>query len=274
MGPMGAVASPGRHVMNAEGDYPRRGGRLRRLIDLTRRDERTVVGWLEDDFHHFGVTIVHDASHVVNVAMAAPRRPYTTCAGAGLPLRALIGAPLLARASDIGRWIDMRLQCTHVFDLAGLTLAHAWAGRAHRRYEATVEDRENLGSDPVEGRRLGPGKAELLLNGARVLAWDLDGQVITGPAEWAGQSLTTGFRERTEAIEIGPAEHATVLRRAVMVAGGRTALPPLPRDRSRPAVCHTYQPGQREIAERMANSRRNWETSSEGMLSQVEETPR
>ena len=39
--------------------YPRIGGRLRRRIDLRREGDGAAVGWLEDDFHHFGVTIEH-----------------------------------------------------------------------------------------------------------------------------------------------------------------------------------------------------------------------
>lgn len=40
--------------------FPRTGGRLRRLFDLRQADERTVVGWIEGDFHHFGITLTHE----------------------------------------------------------------------------------------------------------------------------------------------------------------------------------------------------------------------
>ena len=68
-------------------NYRNRGGRARRLIDLQRWDNRTVVGWLEDDFHHFGVTVMHQEGHVVDVAVAAPRHPYSTCPGSASALR-------------------------------------------------------------------------------------------------------------------------------------------------------------------------------------------
>ncbi len=129
-------------------------GRYRRLIDLRRQDDRTAVGWMEDDFHHFGVTVVHDGGVVVDVRAMAVRYPWTTCPGATEPLKALVGKPLVSRSSDIGGLIDMRVQCTHLFDLAGLVLAHAARGGDHRRYEVTVLDRAvtRLGADGIRRR--------------------------------------------------------------------------------------------------------------------------
>jgi len=80
----------------------------RRLIDLHCTDDATVTAWLEDDFHHFGVTVIHDGKAIVDIHAAAPRYPWTTCPGALHELRALIGKPLVRRASDIGRLLQMR----------------------------------------------------------------------------------------------------------------------------------------------------------------------
>ena len=91
--------------------------------------------------------------------------------------------PLLKRSSDIGEIIDMRLQCTHVFDLAGLVLSHAAAGREHRRDDAVVTDRTILAWEEHDRRLLGKGHAELFQDGALVMAWDIDKRVITGPDE-------------------------------------------------------------------------------------------
>src|SRR5690554_4658629 len=111
-------------------------GRMRRLIDLRCDDAHTAVGWLEDDFHHFGVTIKHDGNRVTGARMTAERYPWETCPGAAHPLKAIVGKPLISRASDIGRLLEMRQQCTHVFDLTGLVLAQAKKGHHQRRYEA------------------------------------------------------------------------------------------------------------------------------------------
>ena len=250
------------------------GGRFRRLIDLARRDERTVVGWLEDEVHHFGVTIIHDETQVVDVAVATVRFPYTTCGAAGAPFRKVIGAPLTERATDIGQVVDMRIQCTHLYDLAALLVAFAASGRRRRRYEAVVDDRPFVGLNPVGRRVMGEGKARLQQDGVDVLCWQIDGQTVTGPGEWAGWPLMDGFRRRSEMLEIERAEQAFVMRRAIMVANGRTAARyPLPRDRGWPGVCHTFQPHVREYAERIEGMRKNYAASSDGMLAHVRETP-
>ena len=201
--------------------------------------------------------------------METPRHPYTTCASSGLPLQALVGAPLFERASDVGRWLDMRLQCTHVFDLAGLALAHAAAGRTHRWYRTIVDDRPIVELHSSGRRTLGAGRALLLQDGAEVLCWAIDRHEITGPGEWAGQSLNKGFRARTETLAVEVAEQATVLRRAIMVAGGRSAdrdAALLPRENTKPAVCHTYQPAQRHQAEWITDSVRDWSGAQENLL--------
>ena len=114
-----------------------------------------------------------------------------------------------------------------MFDMAGLVMAHAALGRDHRRYEATTSDREIVAWEAGHRRLLGSGTARLEMDGDLVLEWQIDRREITGPGDWAGQSLTEGFRERTEAMPIEQAEHATVLRRAVMIASGRTLDPDL-----------------------------------------------
>ena len=249
--------------------FPRFDGQAHRAIDIHAPSADRVIAWLEDDFHHFGVRIVHDGELVTSVCMETPRHPYTTCASSGGPLRALVGAPLVQRASDIGRWIDMRQQCTHVFDLAGLALAHASAERTHRRYQTRVDDRRVVELSASGRRSLGAGRAVLLQDGAEVLAWDIDRQAITGPADWAGQSLNKGFRARTETLDVELAEHATILRRAIMVAGGRSAdrdAALLPRENNKPAVCHTYQPSQRPHAQWISDSVRDWSGGQEELL--------
>jgi hypothetical protein len=261
----------------AMGDtYPRLGGVARRLIDLRVHDAGHCVGWLEDDFHHFGVTIAHDSATITKVSVRSVRYPYSACPMADRALDGLISKPLVLRATDVGLMVAMRIQCTHMFDLAGLVIAHAAAGRQHRRYEAVTTDREIVGWEPGRRRLLGPGRAMLARDGVPVLEWSIDHRMITGPHTWRGQSLTAGFRERTEAMPIEDAECATVLRRAVMVAGGRSLDPDLfatARDRGQSGVCHSYLEENRDTAVRIVGSTLNYEASIDGMLSHLDEVP-
>ena len=253
-------------------------GRLRRLIDLRCEDENTAVAWLEDDFHHFGVTLIHDGHTVRDVRGAALRYPWSSCPGATAPLSALIGQPLIHRASDVGKRLEMRLQCTHLFDLVGLALAQAALRREHRRYEIIVEDPQIMAWDEVRDRpsSLGPSTATLSRDGAEVMHWELQGQTITAPAAYAGQSLQRGFREWTEAMPEQEAEYATVLRRAVMVSFGRLMQMgrfPTAACVGMPAACHSYQPGQRERALNTSHLQKDYARSGEGMLSQLARIP-
>ena len=250
-------------------------GFLRRAIDLRRMDPQTVVGWLEDDFHHFCVCIVHDGHTIRRVETQARRYPWSTCPGAELALQALVGQPLVSRVSDIGNLIEMRQQCTHLFDLAGLVSAHAAGQREHRRYEVIVNDREVLKVDPTLGipLALGPGRAVLFQDGNEVLRWTLEDQHISAPLNNAGQSLQRGFREWTEQMPEDEAEHATVLRRAIMVGAGRL----MNLDRfdtadqlGRPAVCYSFQHARSAQAHPMTESRYDYSQRLELPLSDLD----
>ncbi|MET0377970.1 MAG: DUF2889 domain-containing protein [Spongiibacteraceae bacterium] len=250
--------------------FPRFSGRGRRQIDLKKWDANTVVGWLEDDFHHFGVTVKHDGHFVTDVHMSSPRTPWSTCGGASEPLKALIGKPLISRSSEIGKLIEMRLQCTHVYDLTGLVLAHAASGREHRRYHVICLDRALI---PHEGQRtladFGPGRIELYRDDELVMWWDIERDFISAPAAAAGQSLQQGFRQWTETMPLQEAEYATIMRRAMLVAGGRS----MDHDdylngaaMEQPPLCHSFQPEQRDYAWRHYGNTQNYEDTPEQML--------
>lgn len=257
-------------------DYPRSGGCLRRVIDLRREADGAAVGWLEDDFHHFGLTIEQSDGIISDVRVIAARAPFTTCSAAGDGLRGMIGHTVALRSTEVGRMVPMRWQCTHMFDLAGLVMALLASGRAHRRYEAIVDDRDIAAWEQGHRRLLARGTAKLLRDGKQVLYWQIDGRAITGPEDWAGQQLVDGFRERTERMGLDAAEDATVLRRAVMVAAGRTLDPdlyPTARDRGQSGVCYTFQEENRDFGVRIFGNTLNYEKSNEEMLARADERP-
>ena len=240
-------------------------GIFRRQIDLRNSDERTAVGWLEDEFHHFGVTLVHDGVHVRDVRIAAPRPPWTTCAGAVEPLRQLIGRPLVARSSDVASFVDVRLQCTHLFDLASLLVAHAHGRREDLRYHGTVRRLDALEPGAPDASR----RATLYRNGEAVLWWNLEDERIRAPAPYAGRTIHFGFRAWTEQRPIEEAERALVLRRIAFASNGRRI--PIEHLANAAAlgqgpVCHTFQPGRREVALPTPRSRRRFDHREADML--------
>jgi len=83
----------------------------RRRIRLVRLDPTTVWGGLEDDFHHFEVTLTHDNAVVTGVTMEARRWPWATCPAAGENLDKLVGMPLSDRCTAVAATGDSRSRC-------------------------------------------------------------------------------------------------------------------------------------------------------------------
>jgi hypothetical protein len=116
-------------------------GAYRRRIRLVVAEPGVVEGGLEDDFHHFTVTLRHDGERVIAAEAGAKRWPWTTCPDAAEPLRAIAGMELSPRCLAIGEHADPRMNCTHMFDLAGLAVAHAARGGpvgTTRQYDVEV----------------------------------------------------------------------------------------------------------------------------------------
>ena len=93
-----------------------------------------VVSELEDDFHHFVVTLRHDGEQrrvvrerVAPVAVVdVSRRGRCRCAQ-------LAGMPLSRRFTAAGQWTDPKQNCTHQFDTACHAITHAAWGRDDAR---------------------------------------------------------------------------------------------------------------------------------------------
>lgn len=247
-------------------------GIYRRQIDLDAPDAHTVVGWLEDESHHFGLTLEHDDTHIRALRMAAPRYPWTTCADAGQPLQALVGTPLVARAAQLAAATDMRQQCTHLFDLASLMVAHAHAGRGHRRYHGTVEPLAAIRAGAPDGWL----RATLRCDDAIVLQWDLHDDRIMAPERYAGRRIYHRFRNWTDTLGAEEAEQALVLRRVAFVSNGRRIMIEhlgSAAELGQHAVCHSFQPMHREHAVPIPNSRRRYDAAPDDMLAHVRQKP-
>jgi len=220
----------------------------RRRIRIVTVARGCVVSALEDDFHHFVVTLEHDEAVVTACRAEAHRWPWSTCPDAGAVLAELVGMPLAPRFTAVASVTDPRRNCTHQLDAATLAITHATSGRSRRQYDAEIPVPD------AEGRAC----HRLWVDGTLDLAWTLragDGPVdLRAPfsaAPWKG-----GFMRWADAtLEPDAAERAIVLRRASDIGMGRNmqsvldgyttaeALAPI-----MAGVCFTMQPSEMPIA--------------------------
>jgi hypothetical protein len=240
-------------------------GPYRRRIRTVSIDRGVVEGALEDDFHHFEVTLRHDGKHVTGVEARSRRWPWSTCPDAAAHLRPIEGMPLSTRCTAIAGVADPRMNCTHQFDLAGLCVTHAARGDERRQYDAEVPAAVDDVTEP-----------RLWRDGELVLAWTLswrDGtrRLVDSPpydeAPWRGGF----FRWADDSLDPDAAEAAIVLRRACEIGMGRgmdleavdsaAELGPL-----MGPVCYTMQPTVAPVAFRNRGSIRDFARHPDALL--------
>jgi hypothetical protein len=239
-------------------------GVYRRAFLLVAQEGR-VVADMEDDFHRFRVVVEHDRERVTRVGAETRRVPWTECAGAAAKLRSLEGMPLSRRHSAAGRYADPRVNCTHLFDVATLAIAHAAAGRTRRRYDVEIPD-----------RRDGRTQARLARDGAPLLAWEVEGAKVLAPDPYTGLDLGgIAFLLWTEKrLDPELAEAALLLRRACFISMGRLRDLDAAADASAyvglaPGSCHTFTPGVAERALRVRGATLEFSEHPEQLLADV-----
>jgi hypothetical protein len=238
-------------------------GCFRRAIRLAAPHPRRVDAAVEDEPHAFSLTLEHDGQRVTALRAHAERFPLTTCPGAVEPLQAVVGAPLTEATLTLKRHADPRRNCTHLFDLAALAVAHAARGVAcERRYDIEIPDEI--------GRRT---EARLLRDGNCVLRWQLAEGRIESPAPFTGQPVLGGFtRWASTTLEGELLEHALMLARGYFVAlsrlydmdaaGAGRAI-----DHAMPTgACHSYSAEVVQDAWRVVGSRRDFSTTPDLLL--------
>lgn len=173
-------------------------------------DVRSVLAELEDDFHHFLVTLEHAGGLVTGISHTTIRYPWSLCPTAGGQLQGLVGTPLKCELRAALAQGDIRMNCTHLFDLACLAVTAAARGIVRRRYDIAVN-------------MLNPAQrtATLARDDGFHLAWKIQGSEITDPVLFAGIGLKRGFVDwAADTLALDEAEAAILLRRAVFVSGG------------------------------------------------------
>jgi len=230
---------------------------LTRRVRLAPRPGHITAG-LEDDMHRFHLRLWHNAGAITRVEAEAIRHPWTACPGAAPFLAGELAGKALADVAAL----PAPEHCTHLRDLAILAAAHA-GDRADTLLEMRVADRVG---DPLVGRTT----ATLARNGETVLAWQLEGTVVAGPAELAGRDLRALSRWQAD-LTPEQAELSHALRRAVFVSGARKYEYPAGQTTAdmgagRAAVCFNYQPPQAAISRRPATWLRDFSESGDSPL--------
>lgn len=224
-------------------------GCFRRAIRLDAR-EGLVRGEVEDDFHHFAVTIRHDAARVTGAEGQAVRYPWSHCPLAAGALPALVGLQITTDPTAVYRQLDPLGQCTHMFELAGLAVTQAARGIGQRRYDVAV--------GPLAGERT---EAVLLLDGAEAERWVLQDGAVIAPAARHGLRPANLRTAGLAGLPHAEAETLLILRRAIWLAAARgmdvdrfaTAA-----DFSRRTACFVFRPGVAEHAQRRYGSVRDF----------------
>jgi len=192
-------------------DHYQRPGIYRRRIRISTAPGRARAD-LEDDPHRHTVIVEHDGDVVTAVQGLAPRTPWTLCRGAVNMLQRLVGMALSPDPQAVYRHSNGRAQCTHLFDLAGLAVAHAARGTAQPQYDVELPCFDTAT----------PRQARLWVDGQERLVWTLQRTAILAPAPFAGHDLRHLMHwAKSRFIDRDLLEAVMVLRRAAFISGNR-----------------------------------------------------
>jgi len=236
-------------------------GVFRRRICLQSEGLR-VIAEVEDVSHGFRVHMQHDETHVTDIGAEMLRHPFNTCPGAIDQLQLFAGWALASERSTIRRDIDPSVNCTHLYDLAVLALAHATRPQRQRIYDIEVPDIID-GQTAVTVHR----------DGMLVHSWQIKENVIVAPESLSGVPIMKGFYRKASDQFVGDElEAATVLQMGFYVSRARmldpqTAAGMLAAADGMPhAACHTYGVGVVEQAWRIGGTERDFTDAPEMLL--------
>jgi hypothetical protein len=221
---------------------------------------------LEDDPHRYGVIVRHDGARVVSVQGLPLRTPWDLCASAAPMLSRLEGMPLVADFNKVYRHTTGRMQCTHMFDMAGLAIAHAARGTPLREYDFEVEWSE-------ERQQF----ARMYVDGIAHLQWTVKDARILSPEPFTGLDLRT-MKLWIAANHADPDQREALMlfRRAVHISGSRTldldVLPNAAATGHTMGACYVFRPGVAERALRVQGTMRDFGDSPEWLLRDLDGT--
>ena len=195
-------ADPNRYPTN-----PNYGSGIFRRRILLVGEPSKVVAELEDDCHGFRSTLFHDGEKVTGIETATLRAPLTTCSGASEPIKQLIDLPLSTSTFDIGQQVNPKANCTHLYDLTVLAMAHALRGNTTRRYDVDMNDEADTTST-----------VNVYCDKQLIHSWETQKFAILQPDTLAGNPMMKGFtRWATEHFSGVQLEAAFVLQKGYFV---------------------------------------------------------
>jgi hypothetical protein len=187
----------------------------------------TVSADMEDDYHRFGVDLVHDGEKVVSAHGRALRTPWNTCRLAPNMLSVVEGLPLQAYAADFVRQSNSRAQCTHLYELAAIAGSHAL--RDVREMEYAAEIPYPIGNEPV--------RVTLHRDGELFFDWQVrrpspsddphrpeataGGDEIVSPEPFAGRPLRSLLSWARRELSPEMCDAAYIFRRAIGISAAR-----------------------------------------------------
>ncbi|MFN8027200.1 MAG: DUF2889 domain-containing protein [Acidimicrobiia bacterium] len=224
---------------------------------------------MEDDLHYFKVRLEHDGERVTRVSAESVRQPWSTCHEAAEPLRVLEGMALSPSCLAAGAVTDATHHCTHMFDLAGLAVAHAWrvreGGATRRQYDVAIP------YVPLRDTTAPPCEVTLQRDGAPLFTVEMARGKITGPEPFGSADARGGFFRWAEAtLAPDDAEAAIILKRVSLIGLSRGMdLDRYERAVDMPTVapvCWTQQPERAPVAFRVKGMIRDHDPAPNAML--------
>lgn len=221
--------------------------------------ENQVSAEMEDDFHHFRITLQHDGVLVTGIVGESIRFPWTTCGRESeMKIQDLKGCRLESLYQQLSS--EQRFtHCTHLFDLVQLAISHATKAPHIQLYQAAIT--------LAPGR--GPVRAELKRDGKVLFQWDIEHGSITSPGACSGIRID-GLKAWAHAQQPAELTEAIlVLQRAIHVSMGKIfdwSSAKTAAEMNLPPSCYTFQPATASRSNRVPDNIRDYTHSAGQML--------
>lgn len=255
---------------------PRASGIFRRYIRVVTTPTEAHAD-VEDDFHRFGVDIVHDREKLIQVTGRELRTPWNTCRHAGGMLKLLNGASLRDNPTDFSRQQDSRLHCTHMYELvalaSGMILRHVSRRdfAAEAPYPIGAETHAVLRRDGEEYIHWVISRDQSVPTDDFMTAYKSD--TIVSPPPFAGRRVTQLMPWAKDNLDPERYEATYVLRRAVGLSTARFLnldtdehLHPRGMFAQKSGDCFTFQPENEQSTRRIVGSTLDFTDTPELLL--------